>query len=212
MTNITSSNTLNSGKTVKDILTIVNYAINQKRSAWHLTPFEIQDLQQDGYVAAIRADSVYDPRRSSWAGWVLRRVYGQLHTSIARLRNSGITGIYHTKKADFSNPVPLVTEHNGDDEALDGWETEELIAPGPDTSESADVAGQMAVLQSCVSERSKRILSLYYGLEPDSKAMSTTELAKAIGHSRKHAFTLLQVAQAEARLCLGSDRTRPAGE
>jgi RNA polymerase sigma factor (sigma-70 family) len=180
---------LNSGKTVDDVLNIVNYAIGKMRKHWNISESEIEDLQQDGYLAAIQADRAYDPRRAAWSTWILTRVRGQLKTSIVRLRNFGITG------RDTSH-IKTLSEVDGS--------IDELVSPDTATEEAADISGMMTTLLGCVSERSKRILHLYYGLDGQSPSLSATQLAKRLGYSKKHAFSLLQKAQQEARSCLGS--------
>lgn len=194
---------LNSGKTVADILTIVNYAIGKMRKHWNITETEIEDLQQDGYLAAIQADRAYDPRRAAWSNWILTRVNGQLKTSIARLRNFGIAGGYTSHIKTVSDATVNSLDRDKDDEEVDG-SIDELVSPDTATDEAADISGMVTTLLGCVSERSKRILHLYYGLDGQSPSLSTTELAKRLGYSKKHTFSLLQKAQQEARSCLGS--------
>lgn len=191
----------NSKKTVADIITIVNYAVGKMRRHWNISNSEADDLRQDGYLAAIRADKTYDPSKAAWSTWVLKRVNGELKDSIARLRNLGITSsnTYHVKQLlDVTNPM----DRDGDDEELDN-SIEELVAADTATDEAADTSSMMTTLSRCVSPKSKHILSLYYGLEDGSRSLSATQLADRLGYSRKHAFSLLQQAQQEARSCLG---------
>lgn len=194
---------LNSKKTVSDIIAIVNYAIGKMRKPWNINESELTDLQQDGYIAAIRADSSYDPRRAAWSTWVLKRVNGQLRTSIERLRNFGITGTNsgHTKPL-LNIAIATPQERDRDDEDIDS-SVDELMSTEPPTDEAADVSSMVTTLLGCVDERSKHILSLYYGLDDGSPSLSTSQLARVLGYSKKHAFTLLQKAQQEARACLG---------
>lgn len=193
---------LNSNKTVADIIAIVNYAIGKVRKHWNITEIELQDLQQDGYLAAIQADRSYDPRRAAWSTWVLRRVNGQLRTSIARLRNLGIAGTFSSDHKPIDISIFQATERDRDDEEPDS-SLDEFMSTDLATDESADISSIVATALRCVSERSKQVLCLYYGLQDDRPSLSAAGLAKALGYSKKHAFSLLQKAQHEARQCLG---------
>jgi RNA polymerase sigma factor (sigma-70 family) len=197
--------TLNSGKTVADIIAIVNYALGKMRKPWNISESEAEDLLQDGYLAAIGADKSYNPRKAAWSTWVLKRVNGQLRTSIERLRSFGIVGTntdYPKRLLDVT--VPAYDRDSEDEEVQSS--VDDVMSTELATDDAADISSNVATLLSCVSERSKNILSLYYGLDDESPSLSTTQLAKQLGYSRKHAFELLQRAQQEARSCLGVER------
>lgn len=190
------------GKTVNDVIAIVNYAIGKMRRGWNLTETEVEDLQQDGYMAAIRANQSYDPRRAAWSTWIMKRVNGQLRTSIERLRNLGISGASGAAKAQIQD-TQAPQELDRDDEDPGADSPDELIASDTATDESADTSSQIDTLLGCIGERSRRVLCLYYGLDGSSPSLSTMQLAERLGFSKKHAFSLLQKAQQEARACLG---------
>lgn len=195
-----SCNHYASGKSVSDIMGLVKYAVGKIVRQWSLTAEEIEDLRQDGFIAALDADRTYDPRLAAWSTWVMRRVIGQLKTSIRRLRGSGLTGVDPTKP-----PYPLisdssVTEFNSDDEEKEPDLQAESL--GVSVEDAAEITGMMQTLQGCLDEQTRTILSLYYGLDGE-RTLTVSQLAEELGFSRKHTFTLLQKAQNSARYCLG---------
>jgi RNA polymerase sigma factor (sigma-70 family) len=195
-----------SEKTVADIIAIVNYAIGKLRRSWNITDLERDDLQQDGYIAAIAANKTYDPRLSAWSTWILKRVNGQLKTSLARLRSCGITGsrlrtlqMNEIRQPRIDSISSSYMTWDRDDEESD--HEFEIADESQVTDEAADTTSIMEALGNCVSERSRQVLTLYYGLD-GSPSLTTVQLAERLGFSKKHAFALLQRAQNEARACL----------
>jgi RNA polymerase sigma factor (sigma-70 family) len=174
-------------------------------STTRLAKSEAEDLLQDGYVAAIGADKSYNPSKAAWSTWVLKRVNGQLRTSIERLRSFGIVGTnteYPKRLLDVTVPS---FDRDSEDEEVDG-SVEDIMSTELATDDAADISSNVTTLLGCIGERSKTILCLYYGLSGESPSLSTTQLAEKLGYSRKHAFELLQRAQQEARACLGVAR------
>lgn len=189
---------------VSDITRIVNYAVGRMYRYWGLSEAEVDDLRQEGYIAAIEADKTYDPRRAAWSTWILRRVQGQLKTSIGRLRNCGMTG---------NTPAVVYTAELDEPEAsvdIPGiWDNDEPLAPeqltftGQAPDDAADIDSTMEALAGCLSERSRQVLTRYYGLD-GARTGSVADLGHSLGFSKKHAFTLLQRGLEEARMCLQS--------
>ena len=198
----------NNQRTVTDITRIVNSVVNRMQRQWGLSTAEADDLRQDGYLAAISADKSFDPHRGKWSSWLATRVRGQLKDSIVKLRNCGMTGT--DVPIIYAEPLngPMRYEENAVDDdptvlAVDTESVESDGIPSPDAlpEESAEIASSIERLDNCMSLRSLHVLRRYYGLD-GQKTGSLVDLGRSLGYSKKHAFTLLQAALAEARICL----------
>ena len=171
---------------------MVNYAIRRMTAVWQPTAAEIDDLRQDGLIAALTAARRYNPAYGRQFGsWVLDKVFFALRDSMRRLRSGGITG---QRNAVLKASLSSVDTGASTDVTADE-------APGPEAA--AEQAQAMAILRRRLRDADMHTLSLYYGLEDGDEA-TVDELAAKLGCSRKHAFTLLSRARAAAKKRLGS--------
>lgn len=137
------------------------------------------DLNQEGFLALIKAMKTYNPKKGSFFAWA----HNYIGTRISRSANLHTTIRYPLRVAKETAPhkeaiMPVVIEENYcPDKQLENMQTHYVIEQSFHS----------------LNDSQKQIISLAYGLEGD-KPMSVNKICKKLGISRSNCVKIIDSA------------------
>lgn len=162
---------------------------------WNLSRDDIDDLTQEGLIAALEADRTFNPEKGTKHSWVLLLVRQRLRKHIQVLRGGGMTDL----------PVgvlPLLSPVASSDDAEEDSELSfEPVDPGPSVEEIADQRQTLSCLKDRLSPKDWELLADYYGLE-DRQQKTQQQIAAERGVSQAAVAQLIDRTLARARRAL----------